>query len=167
MRKSFFNWASGLVLAVFVAACASPEPVYKKSTGPRDYGFSERRLDANTFEVQFRDAPESDRAAVERFMLYRAAELTLSNGFDWFRVVNREARQGGATGLDLGGLGVGVGVVGGSSSGVGGGLSIGLPIAKDPTFVKAQIEMYAAPQPSGEADAYDARSLISSRASPS
>lgn len=154
---------TALATLLALAACASPEPTYGPSNRSVDgYGYSETRLGPDSFEIRYKDAPESDRAAIDKLLLLRAAELTFANGYDWFRVENRQGRQGGATGLDLGGIGVGVGVSGGSSGGLGGGLSIGVPIAKDPTTAKAQIVMGRGESPGG-VDVYDARSLLAER----
>lgn len=77
--------AAALVLAV--AACASPTP-YTRADGT-GYGFSEAAIEPNRYRVAFAGNSLTDLEAVEDGMLYRAAELTLELGYDWFRVVNR------------------------------------------------------------------------------
>lgn len=81
--------AAGLVLT----ACATPTPY-----GPADVtsgaryhpGYSETRLEENRYRLSFAGNDITPRETVENYMLYRAAELTLSDGYDWFEVVNRD-----------------------------------------------------------------------------
>ena len=74
----------GLVgLAVLLTACATPyEP--RGLTG----GFSETRLDSNTFRVDFTGNGFTSRERVDVYLLRRAAELTLEHGFDYFVIVD-------------------------------------------------------------------------------
>ena len=65
-------------------ACVTPTP-YAPSDGK--YGFSEQRLEDNRFRVNFSGNYSTSRETVENFLLYRAAELTLDNAFDYFIVV--------------------------------------------------------------------------------
>jgi hypothetical protein len=66
-------------------ACATPyQP--KGLTG----GFSETRLDTNTFRVDFQDIGFTSRERVEVYLLRRAAELTLERGFDYFVIVDAD-----------------------------------------------------------------------------
>ena len=77
--------------ALLVAACATETP-YRPATGPGFYrtGFSERQVEANRFLVNFAGNTVTDRDTVERYLLFRAAELTLQNGFDYFVTVDRQ-----------------------------------------------------------------------------
>jgi hypothetical protein len=56
-----------------------------KGTG----GYSDARLDDNTFVVQYR-VRGGDIFRARTFMLRRCAELTVQAGFDWFVVVDSE-----------------------------------------------------------------------------
>ena len=74
--------------AVFaLAGCVTPTPYQ-----PRDasgYGFSDQKLEANRYRIGFKGNAVTDRAQVEDALLYRAAEVTLANGFDYFVVATR------------------------------------------------------------------------------
>ena len=50
--------------------------------------FSGRQLDGNTFQIEFRGNGYTPRSTVERYLLRRAAEVTVANGFDFFIVVS-------------------------------------------------------------------------------
>ena len=54
------------------------------------YGYSEQRIETDRFRVEFHGNSSTSRETVETFLLYRAAELTLENGFDYFLVVERD-----------------------------------------------------------------------------
>ncbi|MCC2978859.1 MULTISPECIES: CC0125/CC1285 family lipoprotein [unclassified Sphingomonas] len=77
--------------ALLVAGCATETP-YRPATGSgfNRTGFSERQVEANRFLVNFAGNTVTDRDTVERYLLFRAAELTLQNGFDYFVTVDRQ-----------------------------------------------------------------------------
>lgn len=85
-------------LAVMLAACATSTP-YVAATGDNGYGFSEQRIEENRYRIMFRGNSSTTRETVENFLLYRAAELTLINDFDYFVVVegDTEARTSYST----------------------------------------------------------------------
>ncbi|TPG21463.1 hypothetical protein EAH87_02975 [Sphingomonas koreensis] len=53
-------------------------------------GFSEQRIEPNRFQVSFSGNSVTARDTVERYLLYRAAELTVQNGYDNFVLVDRD-----------------------------------------------------------------------------
>ncbi len=75
----------GTALLVFgmLAACATSTP-YGPATQSGGYGFSEQRVEDNRYRIVFRGNSSTPRETVENFLLYRAAELTKNNGFDYF-----------------------------------------------------------------------------------
>lgn len=77
--------------ALLVAGCATETP-YRPATGQgfNRTGFSDQRIEANRFLVTFAGNTVTDRETVERYLLYRAAELTLQNGYDYFITVDRQ-----------------------------------------------------------------------------
>ena len=77
--------------AMLVSACAT-ETRYRPATGLgfNRQGFSERQVEANRFLVTFAGNSVTDRDTVERYLLFRAAELTLQNGYDYFVMVDRQ-----------------------------------------------------------------------------
>jgi len=50
-------------------------------------GFADRRIDANTFYVEFRGNGATARQTVNIYLLYRCAELTAEAGYDYFVLV--------------------------------------------------------------------------------
>jgi hypothetical protein len=74
--------------ALAVAACATQTPYAPRSTS--GYGFTETRIESNRFRVAFSGNSLTDQETVETYLLYRAAELTLQEGYDWFEIVDRD-----------------------------------------------------------------------------
>ena len=86
-RGALKLWAAAGAAAL-LAACATQTPY-----GPRDeygYGFSETRIESDRYRVSFSGNSLTDRETVETYLLYRAAELTMQNGYDWFEIVDRD-----------------------------------------------------------------------------
>jgi hypothetical protein len=85
---------SAIALAGALSACetATPyQPLQKGST--TSGGFSDQSLDANHFGVTFEGNYVTSRQTVETYLLYRAAQLTLAQGFDWFETVDRHTER--------------------------------------------------------------------------
>lgn len=82
------NLALAAAAAASLAACATSTPYQPADRG--GYGFSEQRIEDNSFRITFRGNSLTTRETVENSLLYRAAELTLQNGYDHFVVVENE-----------------------------------------------------------------------------
>lgn len=90
----------GLALLSSVAGCmtATPYQPYRgELAGKTHGGYSEQRLAADRYRVRFHGNETTPRDRVEGYMLYRAAELTLQQGFDWFVIVDRHTEHDVAT----------------------------------------------------------------------
>jgi hypothetical protein len=90
MSRKSIAFAVALVLSAGLAACATPTPYqpFVKGQGTSG-GFSEVRLEPERFRVTFSGNSLTSRETVEGYLLFRAAELTVQNGYDWFSVVDR------------------------------------------------------------------------------
>lgn len=71
---------------VVITGCATSTP-YVPMDGR--YGYSDQRIEDDRYRVLFHGNSSTSRETVETFLLYRAAELTLENGFDYFIVEER------------------------------------------------------------------------------
>jgi hypothetical protein len=83
MKRIFTAMAAMALLA----ACATATPYAPRGKGM--YGFADQQIESNRFTVTFRGNFVTSRDQVEEALLYRAAELTLQRGFDYFTVVTR------------------------------------------------------------------------------
>jgi hypothetical protein len=81
------------VFALLMMACSPTS--YRPQT--LSGGYSDTRMNADTFNVIFRANRYTSRQTAETYALYRAAELTVESGFDYFVVIggNSEALYGG------------------------------------------------------------------------
>lgn len=69
-----------------LSGCSTPYQAHSAMSG----GYSEIQLDPNTVRVAFRGNGYTERGVVESYLIYRAAEVTVNHGFDWFVVTERE-----------------------------------------------------------------------------
>ncbi len=94
MISQYLSNARGLVLTVslstMLGACAVPTP-YKAADG--GYGYSDQQIEENRYRVSFDGNASTPRDEVQNYLLYRAAELTVQNGFDHFTIVDRDVER--------------------------------------------------------------------------
>jgi len=74
-------------LTLLLAACAKPTPYQPVFDG---YGFSEQRIEDNRFRITFRGNSVTPEQVAEDYMLYRAAEITRRNGYDYFEIADQK-----------------------------------------------------------------------------
>lgn len=70
---------------LLVWSCAST-PVYHPAETSSDSGFSEVRLDETHYRVLFKGDASTSRHDVEDYLLRRAAELTVKEGYTYFHI---------------------------------------------------------------------------------
>jgi hypothetical protein len=86
MMKKFLMAAAAAALLTACAGGPTPYQPISKDVG----GYSETKLESNRVRVAFAGNTLTDRETVENYLLYRSAETTLANGFDYF-IVNTRA----------------------------------------------------------------------------
>jgi len=90
MTKTTAGLAAALAVAAGLAACATPTPYQPKVPGQAaSGGYSDQRLEPDRWRVTFAGNTVTARETVESYLLFRAAELTLQQGADWFETVDR------------------------------------------------------------------------------
>lgn len=84
--------AAAASASLLVSACAT-ETRYRPARGQgfARTGFTDRQLENNRFLVSFAGNSVTPRETVERYLLFRAAEVTLQNGDDHFIMVDRDS----------------------------------------------------------------------------
>jgi hypothetical protein len=97
-KKTRFLAAAALALSVAaLAGCVTgptPYQPYVSERGPGVHGgFSDQRLAPDRYVVRFHGNDMTSRERVEGYLLYRAAELTVQNGFDWFQMADRRTEH--------------------------------------------------------------------------
>lgn len=73
-----------------LAACATPTPFAPIGMSHGNGGYSEQRIADDRYRVMFTGNAFTSRERVENFLLYRAAQLTLQQGYDGFTMVTRQ-----------------------------------------------------------------------------
>jgi predicted small lipoprotein YifL len=90
MKRMLLAAVATLALAGSLAACQTATPYQPLSAKNADAGgYSDTRLDRDHWRVAFSGNTLTSRETVERYLLFRAAELTTSQGFDWFMTADK------------------------------------------------------------------------------
>lgn len=77
------------IAALMLSGCVTATPYQPASKHTSAEGYSEQRLEDDRWRVTFSGNDVTSRQTVDSYMLYRAAELTLGSGYDWFETVDR------------------------------------------------------------------------------
>ena len=145
-----------IACALMLAACAASPTPYQ--VADEEGGYSDQQLESDRYRVTFEGNSATPRETVEDYALYRAAELTLQTGNDYFKVVSKEIEPiiGAVRGVTPGiGIGIGGGNVGfGVSSTFGG----GRPDYSYVTYL--DIIVYEGEKPEDDREAYGAFDVI-------
>jgi len=90
MKRLILGAAAVLVLGGALSACETATPYQPLHAGSQDSGgYGETKIEADRWRVVFHGNSLTSRDTVESYLLYRAAELTVAQGFDWFEPVDR------------------------------------------------------------------------------
>lgn len=144
-----------LALPLLLAACATVTP-YQPRNGK--FGYAEQALESTRLRVSFSGSAKTPRETVENYLLYRAAELTLARGYDYFVMANSSTQ---ASGGHAPSLSFGIGGFGfGSRSGVGLGVGTSTSPASGVEYTaSAEIVLYRGRKPADDPRAFDAREV--------
>lgn len=83
-----------LLLLVSLAGCSLSKPTpYAPVTGKSDYGYSDTKIDDQTWRVSVHGNSQTPRQLVENQLLYRAAEIAQANGATGFTVLDRDTER--------------------------------------------------------------------------
>lgn len=155
------RWLTLSIAALALAACMTPT-VYAPQAKPGASGYVETRIERDRWRITFRGGSDADARRVADLTLLRAAQVTLDQGYDWFRVVQRygEALPPRGPTLSVGGGSASYGRHGGSGFGVGVG---GIPLGGGPILSETvEVIMGKGERPRDAADAYDAHEIARS-----
>ena len=86
--------ALALVMAAGLSACSTATPYQPDRPGQSvSGGYSEIKLAPDRYRVTFEGNRLTSRETVEGYLLYRAAELTLVDGYDGFSIIERNVER--------------------------------------------------------------------------
>lgn len=152
-----------LILAAFglllLAACAQPTPYQAAVDG---YGFTQQRLEDNRFRINFSGNSVTPLPVVEDYMLYRAAEITVDQGYDYFEIsdkdINKSTRYFATYNAPIGGFyGRRYPRYG---YGFGGGFGTGSYRPINSYTASANVVLFKGAKPEDNSSAYDAKDVI-------
>jgi len=163
-----------LVLLLGLGACAGAGPTpYGPAERPGGTGYSEERLAPDRYRITVAGNALTPRDRVEDYLLYRAAELTQQEGFEHFRLQERQTDSdtlryedgwggpawgpGWAWAPHWGGY---YGYGGRSRYGMGVGFSTGGGRSETRYRTTAVVLLRPGPATAAESPAYDARDVI-------
>lgn len=85
-------------LAALAVSCSQATPYQPESTSSAGRGrYSHEQIAPDQIRVGFHGNALTSRETVEAYQLYHAAEVTLRQGGDWFRIIDREPAFGEVT----------------------------------------------------------------------
>lgn len=154
-RRRRSRLAAALLL-LGLAGCAAPTP-YQPAT--KGYGFTEQQIESNRYRVTFSGNSVTPRDVVQNYLLYRAAEVTVEKGHDYFTIVNQDIERSTvyySSGFDSFPFHSGFGWH--HPWGPGFGNYTAYPIDSYTAF--ADIVMGDGEKPTGEVNAYDAHDVL-------
>lgn len=143
------------ILGAFLSACATVTPYQPAEKG---YGYSEQQLESNRYRISYTASAKTPPDTLHDYLMYRAAELTLAQGYDYFLIAEQNAAQPQADAAPRTGVSFGFGSGGGGS---GFGLGIGTRIGNSggDRYAQAEVLMYKGEKPGDKARAMDAREV--------
>lgn len=184
MKRVMMTAAVAGLLALGACETATPyQPLGTRGTHASG-GYSDQQIEPNRWSVTFSGNSLTSRQTVERYLLYRAADLTLQNGYDWFTTVDRNTERktdyvgysdpfydswGGGLwgprwgfyGRGYGGWRYGYGGAFGGPYGFGGGFGNDLDVRQISQYqANAEIVMGKGAKPAGDRRAFDARAVV-------
>src|SRR5581483_12246010 len=90
MKRILATAAAVGVIGLALTACETATPYQPANpSAAQSGGYGELRLEPDRWRVTFQGNGLTSRETVETYLLYRAAELTLAQGFDWFEAADR------------------------------------------------------------------------------
>jgi hypothetical protein len=101
VRKVIRTLSALVLTGLIVSGCVTATPYQPLNPGQKAMGgYVEQQLEANRYRLSFAGNSVTKRETVETYLLYRAAELTLAQGYESFSVVQRATDRKART-LDL------------------------------------------------------------------
>jgi hypothetical protein len=147
----------GVAMLGMLAGCGQPTPYQPAVDG---YGYSEQQIEDNRYRVTFAGNDLTAADKVQNYLLYRAAELTLDQGYDYFTVVDRNLERSTAY-WGTGDMHLGSGHFTTRDDFVGGlGFTTYSARPIDSYTAYADVVMFEGEKPAGDVNAYDARSVL-------
>jgi hypothetical protein len=90
MKSRYSAVLAAVLMSAAIVACSTATPYQPDLSGQRvSGGYSETRIEDGRYRVNFSGNSLTSRDRVEGYLLSRAAELTVRDGYDWFLIIDR------------------------------------------------------------------------------
>jgi hypothetical protein len=146
----------GLSMLGMLAGCGGGPTLYQPASG--GYGYSEQQIEDNRYRVTFAGNDLTPAETVQNYLLYRAAEVTLDRGYDYFTMVDRNLDRSTTYWGSGPSTYLGTGLGRRSGGFIGFGTSTARPI--DSYTAYADVVMFRGEKPQDDVNAYDARDVL-------
>ena len=93
MKRLLLLAAAAGALSLSACETATPYQPLGAHNNHASGGFYDQRIEQNRFRIGFRGNSLTSRERVERYLLFRTAEVTLQSGFDWFTTVDKHTER--------------------------------------------------------------------------
>src|SRR5665213_705211 len=93
MKRTLAVLTIAAALGLGLSACETATLYQPRIAGAHIGGYSEERIDASHWRVHFSGNSVTSRETVEKYLLYRAAELTIQQGGDWFEATDTNTER--------------------------------------------------------------------------
>lgn len=143
-----------ITLLLTLAACATPYGKYGIAGG-----YTDKRIDGNTFSISVDANGYTDQQTTSMHAMYRAAELTVENAFDYFVIASGAANSTGMA-MVIPGSSTSYGHISGNTATV---RTYSTPTTVVPVVFPNSsliIKTFKGAKPTQLANAYDARELM-------
>jgi hypothetical protein len=77
-----------IAIMLGLSGCATA-PVYQAANGS-DFGYSDQKIEDDHYRISYNGDASTPRETVENFLLYRMSEVTLEQGYDYFKVIDSD-----------------------------------------------------------------------------
>ncbi len=88
MRSHFFFYCLLGVLVVGLTSCSTKYHAMSGGIQSGSSGYGETQIDDRTWEVIYRESGNMEADIIDRYALFRSAELTLEKGYTYFVILN-------------------------------------------------------------------------------
>lgn len=89
MLKIKIKYVLGIIFTLsFIAGCSTTYGPDETIGGFDTGGYTQNRINANTFMISFRANKYTNPELVKRYILYKSALITIENGYDYFIVTS-------------------------------------------------------------------------------
>lgn len=161
---SFRLTAIGAAAAFILGACATVTPYQPAAGGVNSYGFSDTRIEPGKYRVSFRGNTMTERTTVENYILLRAAELAIADGYGHFLILEEDdsgRRDFRTSGFSNGvGFGGGFGFGGRGFGGVAGGTTTARTRERVSPDVSVLVQAFPGTKAEDNYEAFNAQAVI-------